>query len=169
MSTVLVVNFPNIEITTLGKLTKGEVFSFADSGNTPAQLFETLVNPCGNIFMVFADEGNKNGGEDVDVVSLDGKQMLRRYFSREVMRIKGCDLTVGVKSPNRAMVSNLEPGTFVCCGYGQVSMVVKGNPSPKGKVLLINRGFGIKRVEVDDDLLVHFYPDARFCVNLDFA
>ena len=150
----------------LGKLDPGTLFFFADSGNFKEDPLEALTASEENIFMVFTDESNKSEGEEIDIVSLDGKVVLRRSSSRMVRKVGEPSFHEGGMATGRAMLSKLESGTTVFTRTSFL-MVSKASPSPKGKVVLFST-MGEKIVE-DEDLLVQYYPDAYFQVDLAFA
>lgn len=142
---------------TLSSLIPGisSIFCFVDSADTTEELLEALSDAGKNCFMVFVDESKKDSG--VDIVSLDGKQILRRQGNRSVVKIHW-NGPYGWKADSaKARLSNVEAGNVVRyspdVSKDGLFMKAVGNPSPAGKVMLISLDDGIKHV-VDDDLMV---------------
>lgn len=130
----------------------GSLFVFADSADTPEDLLSAIGGEKQRCFFVVEDKDTKES--EVSIVSLDGAQILRRSGARLVINIPVCNEVMYRPAVN-ARLSNVENGMEVILPTSKNSVYFKvmGNPTPQGKVLLVNLNGGAK-VLIDDDTLV---------------
>lgn len=158
---------PKRKVVVLGKLAPGidSAFCFADSADTTEDFFKALQDVNKNFFMVIDGSGAKEG--EVDIISLDGKQILRRSADRRVRKFPEIDTrslsSTFTKDQMLTRASNIEVGK-IAVYQGRDCIKVQGNPAPPGKVILVSLLDG-KKVLADDDLLLQA-GDMKFCLTL---